>query len=466
MEGTQRIQGRVAQDNYQKMVTDPYYPIVSKTKLQLSKPKSVIFSEEMFHDTTLNRVPLAGLAKDISENLMTSPLNFIRFNLMKEFIMANPGASIEEMNKVAGLLNAQTGTDAMQSSRVASSIFSAVKLTASRLKLVFKYNPLYAAKGIDLKESLSQGGLKFQSAADRYVAKEIAKMWGAYTASFVILAGIASLRNEYCEKCPHIDMTLNWQESDWLKFTGGNLSVDYTGGIGAIMRMLAAMKMIGHTPENANPLTIQRLQMQKMAHETILDPVFRTLGKNKLHPSVQLAKELYTGKDFMDKPLSPHEGASRLELAARALSPISIETIIDLYRDKNTGKVEKAVGDILQIFGANVFSYEDKSAAPAYKRYFNTVVRSKPGASYPDDLSKKGIEDSFAVQYMRDKYKNLHGNMMANIIDENPHLDKSAFLAKVRSGEMKLQREFLADKDNKEVIKEIKTLRKASQAKK
>lgn len=473
LEVLKRSAGRKAEDLMNEIKAHPFYPFLKKMGLKISEAKSVTKSDEMWHSTVLNKLPFFGLAKDMSENLMVSSLNFYRFALAKEYLIANPTAGPEEVKKVVGYINAATGTD--KAGAIAGDygnlVFSAIRLMISRFKMAFKY-PLGVIGSVDVNKSLKEKGLKFQSSADQYIARQLGNTWKAYAATFSIFAIAAMLRNMGCDECPHIDFGRDWQDTDFLKVTLGNSKYEFTGGIGAMYRMVAEIIMTQHIPDNATFSVRERLNIQRKNHDNDLwDPAFRTLAENKLHPTPTAVKGVVTGKDFFNKPFAPGAISARVEALGRAISPISVETLLDLGANKETvksegliiGTIDKAIGTVGQLFGLNVFPLKDRSSSAFAKRYFDSIGK-KPGSNYPDELSLKNMEESLAVQYMRNKYKDAHGNMMADIIDDNENISKSEFLSKVNAGESKLSREFL--KENKEIIDEIKALRKQAQKKK
>lgn len=463
-----RAHGKEAMNQVAEMKSDPLYQLVKKTDLILSESRSVAHTEEMWHSTILNRFKVFGLAKDISEDLMVSGLNYYRFNLFKEFYLANPGLRIEEYNKVAKFINEFTGTANIRIGE-ANAIMSAARLAVSRFNLALT-RPWKVALSLDVPGSLKGREIKFQTAADQYIAKQTAKMFASYAATFVALGGILALTNLG-------EVGDDWEDTDFLRVTVGNNKYDFTGGMGAMYRMVAQTILTQIDPRNANTyLTQERLKNnERMGKNHLFNPFLRTMIENKLHPGFGDIHGVVTGKDYFEKPYNwfgAGEFSSRTEALIRSFLPISveqtIETAVDNYRKLSdprganslSNPLEDIIATAFQVLGVNSFGFKDKSNEPFAKEYFNKV-KYKPSTDYPDDLSKTTHEKSLLLESLRDSYKNLYGTMVGNIIEKNPDISLSEFKSKVNSGEAALKRQFLVDQKNN-----IKQLKKVAKPKK
>lgn len=440
-----RAKGTVAANLAREIKTDPLYDLAMKSDLKISESRSITRSEEMFHSTLINKVPVLGLIKDISEDTMVSTLNAYRFSMFKEFYHANPGLTEAEYKKAARFINVLTGTSHVNTG-AASFILSAPRLALSRIQLAF-IKPIQLIGRVNLEQSIKQRGLRFQTAADTFIAKEMFHMWYGYSRMFAMVAALGAVTGA-------IDFGDDPEESDFLRVRAGNTMYDFTGGMGAMYRMIAKIMIsVAGPSDEASFLAKRRANMAESQGEGISDILVAELIKKKLHPTITGVEGILTGKDFFGKPyhtLGSSPFSARTEAALRSLLPISVTSVIDQhFLTPNSGFTEDAIINLFQFFGTNTFEFADKSQSLESVEYFNKI-EAKPVTEYPKELSTSKYENDTRLQYLRMKYKEEYGNLMGDIIEENPDASESRFKSKLKNRSVNLKRKFL--QDNKELI--------------
>ena len=228
-----RARGKEILRQTKEIMTDPLFGIARRMGLRISESRSLSGSEEMFHSTVLNRMKVLGLIKDVSEDLMVAPLNKYRFSLFKEFYLANPGIPESELMKATHFINELTGTSHINTG-VAGFVFSAPRLLLSRLHLAF-FRPVGLIGALDIPGTVKNplGGIKYQTAADQFIANQLYRMWSGYAKMFALIAGIAALRNDDIDwpdfKKEVKEGLLSPFDADWLRIKGKHIKYDYTG---------------------------------------------------------------------------------------------------------------------------------------------------------------------------------------------------------------------------------------------
>lgn len=432
---------------------DPLYELMVKSDLKISEARSLSRSEEMFHSTILNKWRVLGLAKDISEDTMIATLNSYRAMLFKEFHLLHPGLSDAEYKKVARFINNLTGTSHVNTG-AAAFVLSAPRLALSRLQLAF-IKPLGLIGRIDAPRSIKEGGLRFQDAADQYIAKQLFQMWYGYARIFAMIGALGALG-------AGIDFGEDPEETDFLRVRAGSTMYDFTGGMGAMYRM--AVKVLTAwfgTSEGASYLAKKRNNFLESQGKSAIDAAIKDLIRNRLHPTITGIDQIITGKDFFGKPyhelFGPGAVGARAEAIARSLSPIFITTLMDqMFFTPNSNFTEDNFISILQFFGVNTFEFQDSSSSLESTEFFNRI-KAKPNTEYPDQLSLSKNENDTRLQYLRMKYKEAYGNLMGDLIKASPNMTKAEFQSKLRSKSGSLKREFLTEhKDQIDKLNKIK----------
>lgn len=454
---SKRATGSLAPKLLLRIKSDPLYSMSQRAGLKISESRSVINAEEYFHSTVLNRIKLLGLAKDISDDIMTSTINTVRFDMFKEFVNSHPGISEEETAKVAEFINNFTGTTNTNALGKANLLFSAPRLAFSRLALAFQHTTALARR-LDVNKTLKDKKITYLTEADQYIAKEMTKMITGYAKLFGMTAALGAIFK-------NIDFGEDDEDSDFLKVRGNTTSYDYTGGMGSMYRMLAdALHLTFGVDKDANYLDKQRLGMREREGDKATDIIFETLFKNKLHPAITGTMGVISGKDFFGNPLAQGEGSSRLIAAGEALLPISVSTVVESISDKlsdnptQTG-IESTVTGLLQIIGVNAFEGENKGQSVSSRRFFNKH-EFKPTPEYPKTLAMSGNEKDNRLLWLRHEYKNMHGDMIGELIESNPDMSLSTFKSQVSAKENAVQREFM-----KKYSDDIKKLNKVKKGK-
>lgn len=467
-----RAQGTLAIKQFREIQTHPMYGLAKRSKLPLSETRSREKSEEMFHSSMLNEFRLAGLAGDISEDLMVSTLNHWRFTEFVQWVEAHPGLPDEQYSRVANMIGAMTGSSPINVSD-AQYVMSAPRLMMSRLTLAFQKPVRLVFKGIDYKKTLSGEGLSnilklktpvvYQSPADAYTGRMLYRMYKGYALTFGAISGLAAMGIG-------IGWGDDWEESDFLRVKAANTMYDYMGGTGAMYRMLAQMIIAANGPtDGASYLAKRRANMDQLGGGDPLDAAIKTLVKNRLHPGITSGKSILTGKDFMgqvyndifpmlsDKlglPELPIEVSARLEGVFRSLLPIFIETTMDqnLFTP-GSGITEDQVIGLLQFHGVNTFEFRNKAENTKSKNFMNRI-EYKGNTDYPKELKPAEAEKDLQYLYLREKYKDAYGDMVGEIIESDENMSASQFKSRVKSEGKRLQRQFV--EENREQIDKLK----------
>lgn len=452
--------GEVYGQRMKPIIDHPLYSTFKKWGLALTEARSVSGSEEMFHSGLLERIPGLGFIKGISEDMMVATINAVRFEEFLRFYRANPGLPESQYIMWARFVNQATGAGDLiiggkkYDSSILSYGLSAPRLLISRVGLAI-VRPVKVIGSIDINQSIKDKGLRFQSPAEKYIAQEMFRIMRGYMAmAGIFIAANALLGDD------EVDYELkDPEENDFLKISIANSKYDYTGGVGAIVRMLSKMYYNwAGLPEDASFLAKRSAKIAKaFGDDDPLDPAIQALIKNRVHPTVSFVKSVITGSDFFGRVYQPDPISASHTAFWRSMSPIFIETLIDqeLF-SPNSGVVEDKANSLVQLLGVNVLSADDKSQNLTSKNFFNKN-EIKPDAEYPSALSKKTHVEDTRLKYLRQKYKLANGDMLGNIIESNPDMSKSEFSAKSKSGSAQLQREFV--KEYSDQIKKLKKIK-------
>lgn len=460
-----RAQGTLAIKLLREIQTHPMYGLAKKSKLPLSETRSREKSEEMFHSSLLNEFRGLGIAGDISEDLMVTALNHWRFTEFVQWVEANPGLPDEQYARVAHMIGAMTGSSPINVGD-AQYAMSAPRLMMARLTLAFQKPVRLVFKGIDLKKTLSGEGLPnvlklkspivYHTPADAYIGRQLYRMYKGFGLTFAAIAGLAAMGLG-------IGFGDDWEESDFLRVRANNTMYDYTGGMGAMYRMLAQIIIAANGPsDGASYLAKRRANMDQLGGGDPLDAAIKTLVKNRLHPGVNSTRSILTGKDFMGQvyndifpalseklgfPELPVEVTSRLEGTLRSLMPIFIEVAMDqnLFTP-NSGITEDQIIGLLQFHGVNTFEFRNKGENIKSRNFMNRIGH-KGNTDYPEQLKPSKVADTKSLQYLylREKYKDEYGDMVGEIIESNPNMTKSQFQARVKSAGERLQKQFVRE---------------------
>lgn len=432
---------------YEEIKNSPLYELMDKSGLRISRSKSLTNSEEYFKSALLNRVPIAGWIKDMSEDTMVTVLNMYRVTMFEQFYRNNPGLDLESYMKAAENINNITGTttDFGQILGSAAVALSAPRLLYARLKLVGRapvaaavmavrgsikgYNAIVqqmGGKGINLREP---------DAANDFTRSNII---GGLSA----IAGIYGMAAVIGVMFPNaIKVGGDWEDSDFLRIQIGSRSYDVTGGLGAIGRFLAQTYLYTYgAPEDASYSTKERINYLRNVKGFETYTALFNFIRTKLHPSISKGISIATGKDFMGTPQAffgnVGDGWSRASAVSKLAMPISLETA---FEDPTLQSV------IPQWFGANVFQYEDKSKDFRAINWINQH-EYRPQLRYPDELKKRDRKevdkDALEVIYLKRKFSTEWGKALGNLIIENPDISKQQLDIRMKAEERRILKEF------------------------
>jgi len=459
-EGLSHARGIWTRQKFQEIVNHPLYQLMDQAGLKISQAKSLTDSEEFFRTSLVNKIPIAGFIKDISEDTMVTTLNIYRVQLFEQFYKANPNLSIAEYGRVAEHINNLTGTtkDFGAISNSLAYFLSAPKLLIARGKLAFRLLGGANIQNLDIPKTLSEGGItkgvKFKDPAEAFVFNHLVGLGASYGALF---GGLALLSMVFDE----IDFGEDWEEKDFLRVGVGPTSFDVTGGLGAIYRTLAGVIYLTSGPsEDASDETKSRINYLKtVKKEDAISLVLRNMIRYKLHPTLTRGWSVASGLDFAGQPYSlfGETGgiAPNVAAALRATMPIFLETTIEQYFDSpNTGFLADTGINAAQFFGINTFEQSNKSQAVKPRKYMNDVGYS-PEIRYPKELS--GKESSPTKDYLKTKYKTMWGDALGELIeshDSDPTKLSADELSKLWSAEKtKVEQKFI--EEYKEDLKEL-----------
>jgi hypothetical protein len=400
----------------------PAYLMAKRAKLQISETKSLTRSEEVFTSNIINKVPLFGAIKDVSEDTMVSTLNSLRMIKFEKFYDATNGSlDIEEYVKVAELINRMTGTTSKhgQAAGMLAYFMSAPKLLMSRILLMTRTPGEILLGGLDLKRS---NGTIFKTEADRFVALEWSKMVAGYSAATFLLTLLPGLS---FEDDPY--------ESGFLRYRSDDLAVDATGGVGTLARtiMKSYMLFLG-APEGASYTTKEKISyLKNVQRKDGFDALVDGFLRYKLHPTISAALQLIPAEDFFGEPfhaIGDSMAARRAEATIRAFLPISFEQLGDdimhlhdegigfdnaLSPEARKEYVKIMTSSALQAVGMNTFRYDDQMADIKVMEFENEIKHSaRP--TYPKEIQNSNGNPT--KDYFRGKYKKIWGDILGEMI--------------------------------------------------
>lgn len=444
-----KSKGTWTRQKFQEILNHPLYQAMASSGLKISQAKSLTESEEFFRTSLVNKVPVAGWIKDVSEDTMVTTLNMYRVSMFEQFYRANPNLTPDELKRVSEHINNLTGTtnNKHQILTGAAYLMSAPRLMVARAKLAFKLMGGANLHKLDIPKTVKEGGvtkgIKFRDPADAFIFNHLAGMGAAYGAFF---AGVALLSMSL----DGVDFGEDWEESDFLRVRVGPTSFDVTGGMGSIYRTLAKMIYLTQGPsENASPMAKGRINyLRSVKGEDAISAALQ-FGRYKLHPTIGRTKSIVTGTDFLGRPydLFGETGGIAPNIAAglRGLMPIFLETTMEQYfQTPRSGLITDTAVNLAQFFGVNTFEYEDASQDVRVNNYFNEI-EYKPDPRYPKLLS--GKEDSLQKDHLKNKYKEMWGNALGDLVlshgADPAKLNQRALKFRWNSQKKILDREFL-----------------------
>lgn len=411
--------GKSSNSTYaQRLLNDiksrPAFVLARKAGLQISESRSLTRSEEVFTSNLINKMPIFGAVKDVSEDTMVSTLNALRMLKFELFYEATNGqAPLEEYQKVAEIVNKMTGTTIDPTKTALASglkyILSAPKLFLSRISLITQ-QPFKALGGVDIPASLEQRKFMFQTEADGFMFHEMLKAMRGYALTSLLFSLLAS-------SFDFLDWEDDPRESDFLRFRIGGTAIDASGGVGTLYRTLSlATQLTFGPPEGASYTQKDKINyLKEQKGKDGIDALLQGFVKYKLHPTISSGYQAMTGRDFFGDSFSllGREGvAPHLEGTSRAILPISFEQLIEDYQDISSGEAgfaETLASSALQFVGMNTFRYDNEMSNLQVQEYINDV-EYRPRPRYPKFLGTK--EESRTKEYFRDKYRDMWGDAL------------------------------------------------------
>lgn len=457
---TKRAHGLQAIKRLRAIKMHPNYGMAKTAGLRIMETRGGTKSEEMFRSNLLNKIKGLGFIKDVSEDMMVTPLNEIRFTMFNEFIQAYPLAGQETLKKIAAFINEYTGSSSTDTGAIADTALSAARLMLSRLSLAF-YRPWWLLGALDVKTLVTEGKFKASSPYHYFLSKHILRMWAGYARMFALVAAIGALQDDDWWEgfSSRFGRNFDVDSSDYLRIKSGTSNYDFTGGIGGMYRMAAKMGLIAFGPdEDESYLGKKRYDMFVGAQgQKLHEPLVEYLVSNKLHPTITGTSSMISGQDFMGKPYFEWFGggpfASRAEGALRAMLPIFVTTAVDqvgkevkaAVKGEEVGMTKAFLTSAIQFVG--VSTYDGPKNATIKATQFINKVGFKPATDYPDDL--KGPY-TINREILRNSYKRQFDDMVGEIIEADPSMTKEEFKRAVKAGARELKRDF-AEKNAKDI---------------
>ena len=422
-----RTSGKVARRILSEIKERPVYTLAKRSGLRISEARSLSNSEEVFTSDLVNKIPGFGALKDFSEDSMVSFLNLARINQFEAFVNSTDTRLDDaEYKKVADFINNTTGTTtgSPKAIRGASLVLSAPKLFASRLytstvmpfEIIASMRPHKEGKQVKM----------FKSASDAFRFREALRSVAGYGA---LMAGFAWMFGGEFEDDP--------LDKDFGRLKFGDLRIDASSGYLGFYRTYAKMLMYGGLV-NENWMGFDTKSSVEYNTETRKispkDIALNFAVGNRLHPSINAVYQTLFGVDFFNNKFNTFtkEGniLSNVEGAARALLPISVETLIfgsmEAIKGEKNKTGFKVLGDfMLSALGTSSYRIGNKSAHPEVQKAVNSTEFSLPYIRYPDIINDNFEKGSSDRKYFQGKYKDLRNNIFGQKILDLPEEERN-----------------------------------------
>lgn len=257
------------------------------------------------------KIPVLGEMYRRGDAAFNAPLNKQRLGLFEvltkdyvergeltpDFYIAPTASDIRVLKRLGGWINDLTGRSGVGRSNAMRQLFTflnyvggAPRYTLAKLKLV---STGYGAArsiipGIErYKDAQGREHLKLVSNFDRILLGRAVKGFTKFAIFNVMVATAAYLANPDDNQ-----YIFDPRSSDFMKVRSGNQRYDFTVGIGAILRLFAQLA------------TGKRRDASGRIQEADWWFLLEQFAKSKEAPLMRLVIMLYTGKDFVGKPIS------------------------------------------------------------------------------------------------------------------------------------------------------------------
>ena len=311
----------------------PTFYLGERAKLYLSDLDGTLnHGEEFFMSRWAEKVPVLKQVVSASERHMVTGLNLLRSAAFDQFVEAYPNATDAELTAWANWVNVATGRGNLPHAAATglSPILFAPRFSASRVE-VLGFKPLWDAR------------------KSPRVMKEIGKDYAALYGVGMTALFLASKAGFEVGDDP--------RSPDFGKIKKGNDRWDIWGGLLPVARLIGggAANIGDRSGVNILPWTDTPKKSAIEGYDPY-DVVTRFI-RWKQSPLFGTGVSLWKGKNMV----GAGEKMPRLEIAARALLPIILESVWDAYRKNGpTGVPQMAIPEAL---GVGSQSYEKKKTA-------------------------------------------------------------------------------------------------------
>lgn len=292
--------------------------------------------EEIYQAQLVERIPGIREVVGASERAFSTFLNVLRadsFDAMTESFARNEAPTLDESKSIANFINIATGRGdlgkAEQAAQTLSTVFFAPRYVVSQFQFATA-NPIRRASS---------------GRARRLIAKE----YGKFLLGWGVLAGLMAMAGAEIEEDP--------KSSDFLKFKFEDTRIDM--GTGLIQPIVLVSRVA--TGETKSPVTGKERDIRGEDVPFGGDDTFDVLAKflrTKLSPGVSLAVDLAAGQNVVGEKVdvTTVEGAGKA--AMDKLVPISVQEIIDIYREQDVPIA--TIMSTLGLFGAGLSTFGKK----------------------------------------------------------------------------------------------------------
>ena len=262
-----------------------------------------------------------------SEDHMISFLNLLRASVFDTFADAHPGASKDELQHYARLVNLATGRGELSDglARIGGWALFSARLTAARFQAPY----MIVKPGVPKR-----------------VRAEAAKTFAAFV-------GFNALALALLDWAGDDELDVGWdpRSSDFGKVRWRSTRIDLWGGYGQQARLFLRVLLSGL---DARGVT------EAPDHKREIDPLEEVarMADAKKAPWIGLLQSVITRKNFMGEPLT------EAEAVAQSLTPLGVQAAQEGNRVGQTpaeGLQEGAAGAALNFFGLNASAYDDPS---------------------------------------------------------------------------------------------------------
>lgn len=335
---------------FEEIKAKPSYPLMKQYGVEFTDLSTDLGSrEEAFMTNLVDKIPYLGELTKATNRAASGFLNSVRADSFDDFAKRINSLGLDEevarkeLSAMAGYVNNATGRgkfnikagrvdlDDPGISALMNSVFFSPKLMASRLTLL---NPLYYAK--------------LPKEARKVALKDLAVVVGGGLS----ILGLA--------KAAGADVGTDSRSSDFGKIKIGNTRVDIWGGFAQYLVYFA--RMVSNSTVNSKG---ELKEFGEGFNASTRASTTLRFARSKLAPIPQTIVDLAEGKNFIGEDVTVGNVANNL------LNPLTIDTAIELVKDKENDYGADAFFQLISMLGVGVGTYDSDTKA-------NLKVKVKP----------------------------------------------------------------------------------------